>query len=66
MNTTRFQAKESDKNANTKSRRKITQRNQYIVNAIQAALLDVEGTPERLDVVGFDACLMSGLGAMNE
>ena len=46
--------------------RKLVQPNQNIVNAIYYALQDVEGAPEVLDVVGFDACLMSAVGAIDE
>ena len=48
-------------------RRKLDlQPNQNIVDAINDSLTDVEGAPARLDVIGFDACLMSGLGAIDE
>ena len=47
-------------------RRKLLQPNQNIVDAINASLTDVQGAPARLDVIGFDACLMSGLGAIDE
>jgi Clostripain family len=46
-------------------RRKLEQMNQDIVNAIQQALDTVEGSPPRLNVIGFDACLMSSLDAVS-
>lgn len=49
-----------------RGRRKLAQANQNIVNAIQTALAEVEGAPGRLDVIGFDACLMSAIGAVDE
>jgi hypothetical protein len=47
-------------------RRKLVQSNQRIVDAIESSLTKVEGAPAILDVIGFDACLMSGLGAIDE
>ena len=41
-----------------------TQSNQSVRNAIQGALASVSGGPEKLDVVGFDACLMQDFSAL--
>lgn len=46
--------------------RQLKQRNQRIVNAIAQALEDVEGAPDKLNVLGFDACLMTAIGAIDE
>lgn len=47
-------------------RRRLIQANQNIVVAVQSALDAVEGTPDKLDVLGFDACLMSAVDALDE
>lgn len=47
-------------------RRKLAQPNQRIVQAIETALGNVQGAPDRLDVVGFDACLMQAAGAADD
>jgi hypothetical protein len=45
--------------------RRLIQPNQNIVDAIKLALADVPGAPPRLNVIGFDACLMSALEAVS-
>jgi hypothetical protein len=47
-------------------RRHLTQENAIVAGAIYAALNDVEGAPEQLDVLGFDACLMAAVGALDD
>ena len=47
-------------------RRRLVQSNANIANAIATALGTVEGAPEQLDVLGFDACLMSSVLALEE
>jgi hypothetical protein len=47
-------------------RRELSQSNQNIVTALQAALDDVDGAPDKFDVIGFDACLMQAIGAADE
>jgi len=42
------------------------QTNASIFSAIQSALASVTGTPEKLDVLGFDACLMQSAGALDD
>jgi len=46
--------------------RRLTQSNANVVNAIQTALDTVDGAPAQLDVLGFDACLMMSLGALDD
>lgn len=48
------------------TRRRLTQANQNIVTAVQAAIETVEGAPDKLDVLGFDACLMQAVDALDE
>lgn len=40
--------------------------NIQIVNALSTALTTVPGAPDIFDVIGFDACLMQAVGAMDE
>jgi hypothetical protein len=40
--------------------------NDRIVNALATALTTVPGAPSIYDVIGFDACLMQAVGAMDE
>ena len=47
-------------------RRKLTQSNASILNAIETALAQVQGAPSKLNVLGFDACLMMAAGALDE
>ncbi|CAB9524950.1 peptidase C11, clostripain [Seminavis robusta] len=47
------------------TRRKLLQTNQGLVNAIRGAL-DANGISGKLDVVGFDACLMQAVGAADD
>jgi len=42
------------------------QTNDSIVGAIATALSSVAGAPSKLDVLGFDACLMQSVGALDE
>jgi hypothetical protein len=51
---------------NVARRRRMAQANQNIVNAVQSALGAVEGAPAKLDVLGFDACLMQAVDALDE
>ena len=51
---------------NPDNTRKLTIGNQKLVNAITQALRSTEGAPDKLDVLGFDACYMSALGALDE
>ena len=46
--------------------RRLAQSNLSILGGIQIALASVAGAPARLDVLGFDACLMSAVGALDE
>ena len=47
-------------------RRRLAQPNQHIVDAVRLALDTIEGAPAMMDVIGFDACLMSSIGAVDE
>lgn len=47
-------------------RRHLLQSNADILSAIQDALSAVPGAPSQLDVLGFDACLMSSVGALED
>ena len=47
-------------------RRRLVQSNANIANVISTALSTVDGAPSQLDVVGFDACLMSSVLALQE
>lgn len=51
---------------NPARRRRLTQANQNIVSAVQSALDTVEAAPDMLDVLGFDACLMQAVDAVDE
>lgn len=42
------------------------QTNDSILNAIATTLDSVDGAPDKLDVLGFDACLMQSVGALDE
>lgn len=46
--------------------RRLTQLNQDIASAIAEALASVDGAPDQLDVLGFDACLMQAVGAVDD
>ena len=46
--------------------RQLVAENDNLVSALEAALAAVEGAPDRFDVLGFDACLMSDVGALDE
>lgn len=46
--------------------RRLVQPNYYVAAAIQEALDDTMGAPSILDVLGFDACLMSAVGALDD
>ena len=48
------------------NRRRLVQSNANIANAITTALGNVDGAPAQLDVLGFDACLMSSVLALEE
>lgn len=49
-----------------KNRRRLGITNGNLKGAIQAALSAVDGAPSKLDVLGFDACLMQGFGAIDD
>jgi len=53
-----------DENIIRRSRRHLVQSNADVVRGIQCGLAGVEGAPEELDLIGFDACLMSSLLAV--
>jgi hypothetical protein len=55
-----------DENIARRGRRKLLQSNYQIVDALSQALTDVPGAPEKYDVLGFDACLMMSLGALDD
>ena len=44
----------------------ITQSNVEIIAALTKALDSVDGAPDLYDVIGFDACLMQAVSAMDE
>jgi len=46
--------------------RHLAQANVNIVDAIQTTLALIDGAPAQLDVLGFDACLMMSLGALDD
>ena len=46
--------------------RKLTQSNADVYTAIQGALSSVSGAPLMLDVLGFDACLMQSMDALDD
>jgi len=48
------------------ARRDLTQSNADLAGAIRRALQDVDGAPDALDVLGFDACLMMSVSALAE
>lgn len=47
-------------------RRRLAQANRNIVEGLKTALTNVDGTPAKLNVLGFDACLMQEVGALDE
>jgi len=49
-----------------KGRRHLLSYNNEIVGAIQASLGAVSGAPTKLDVIGFDACLMQAFGVIDD
>jgi len=49
-----------------KRRRHLAQSNYKITGAIQTTLGQVPGAPTQLDVIGFDACLMQSLDAIDD
>lgn len=46
--------------------RRLSQPNALLLLGIQSGLEAVEGGPTQLDVLGFDACLMQAVGALDE
>ncbi|CAB9524949.1 peptidase C11, clostripain [Seminavis robusta] len=46
--------------------RSLLQPNRQVASAIRGALSSVSGAPDKLDVIGFDACLMQALGAADD
>lgn len=48
------------------SRRKLVQANQGIVAAIRGTLDSVEGAPDKLDLLAFDACLQASLESLKD
>lgn len=46
--------------------RKLLQSNQDIASSINTVLTTVPGAPAKLDVLGFDACLMQGFGVVDD
>jgi Clostripain family len=55
-----------DENAPEVRHRKLLQTNQAIATAVRAALDSNPGGPTKLEVLGFDACLMQSLGAADD
>jgi Clostripain family len=51
---------------NVRRLRKLLTTNNAIAGAVQTALQAVPGAPDKLDVIGFDACLMESLGAIDD
>jgi len=49
-----------------RGRRKLAQSNSVIASALASALADTPGAPGQFDVIGFDACLMSAAGAVDD
>jgi Clostripain family len=47
-------------------RRRLIQSNQFLTTAISESLQAVDGAPSKVNVLAFDACLMSDLGAFDE
>jgi Clostripain family len=47
-------------------RRRLTMDNYQIVETLEQALADVEGAPNKFDMIGFDACLMQAAGALDD
>jgi Clostripain family len=55
-----------DENEEFRRRRLGLASNQNIVNAINTTLSSLLGAPTKLNVLGFDSCLMSDFGALDE
>lgn len=51
---------------NTFRRRSLSQTNLNLANALRQSLAAVAGAPAIFDVLGFDACLMSAVGALDD
>ena len=49
-----------------RTRRDLLSTNQGIASGIRNALDGVAGAPAKLEVLGFDACLMQGMGAADD
>lgn len=49
-----------------RGRRSLTQTNMNLAKALEESLAAVDGAPAIFDVLGFDACLMSAVGALDE
>jgi len=64
-NTERLRRRLRASNATTAGRALLTS-NTDIALAIQNALSNTDGAPDKLDVLGFDACLMQGVGAADD
>ena len=47
-------------------RRNLLQTNANLAGAIRGALSSVSGAPDRLEVIGFDACLMQAVGVADD
>lgn len=48
------------------TQRRLIQSNQALSTAISTALQNVDGAPDKVNVLGFDACLMNDFGALDE
>lgn len=48
------------------NKRKLLQTNQGIAAAVTGALAKIPGSPPKLEVIGFDACLMQAVGAADD
>ena len=48
------------------SNRDLLASNQNIASGIRNALDNTDGAPAKLEVIGFDACLMQGVGAADD
>jgi len=46
--------------------RRLGQKNNEILSALENALASVPGAPDVFDIIGFDACLMMAFGALDE
>ena len=47
-------------------RRKLLQTNANVASGIRSALDNTDGAPNKLDVLGFDSCLMQSVGSADD